>query len=59
MFALFGLLYILGALGVILCVLYGHFGVFYVTSALVVIIAVVVDSVKLEGRLTKLEGKVK
>lgn len=57
MFALFGILYILGALGVILSVLYGHFGAWYVISALTVIIAVVVDSIKLERRLTELEKK--
>lgn len=57
MFALFGILYILGALGVIVCVLLGHFGVLYLISALTVIVAVVVDSISLERRLVKLEEK--
>ena len=58
MFALFGILYILGALGVILCVLLGHFGIWYVITALTVVASVVIDSIGLEKRLRNLESKV-
>ena len=58
MFHLFGLIYILGALGVIVCVLLGHFGVLYLIAALAVIVAVVVDSISLERRLKKIEDRV-
>lgn len=56
MFALIGLIYILSALGVIICVFYGAMTL-YAILAVVVVICVSVDSYHLEKRLRRIESQ--